>query len=211
MEIVRRDGSSIEVGEFLIGHQKLILVYTGFNYTIREPLFHYLRVLARQRHFDLLSFDFEYYRNQRFQGLSETDQDEWFQSDIDLVEARTREIRNAYEKVIHVGKSLGTSVIYFLLERNKIPEGDKLVLLTPGVMWPKTIELLLQKENEVLVLGAMDDVRFAVPDLPNARARKKSEIQEFEVGGHLLETDDLYETFDIHKVALARIEKFIGR
>lgn len=122
LETVTPDGLRIE--HLLITHEQprgLVILLPGRGYTCDYPVLHYLRQAAATLSYDVLSVRYSFQVMPQSGGEFSLDA---LAAEVDQVVAQV--LQPGYERVIVVGKSLGTP-----LAVRYAAEAERLILLTP--------------------------------------------------------------------------------
>jgi predicted alpha/beta-hydrolase family hydrolase len=108
----------------------LAILLPGFGYTLDMPLFYYAENLLLERGWDVLRVEYAYNTRPEFQGLTKPERDRWLLEDTTAA-WRAGLGRRAYERVVLIGKSLGTLAMGHLLTMADPPLNVGAVWLTP--------------------------------------------------------------------------------
>ena len=114
--------------EGAIGHLAVLL--PGFGYTLDMPLFYYAENLLLERGWDVLRVEYAYNRHPAYQSLPEPERERWLFEDATAA-WRAGLGQRAYERVVLIGKSLGTLAMGHLLTATEPPPTVGAVWLTP--------------------------------------------------------------------------------
>lgn len=209
LNMTRKDGSRIDNEMNQKGSNYLGIVISGFSYTYRNPLLYYSKKILQEKGIDYLGIDFKYYENQEFLRMSDTEQDQYFEEDIAMVIDKIDELSARYEKIILIGKSLGTSVIHRYIKNGRYPNKCVYILLTPGSEWSEIIDDLKEIDNKTLVIGSLEDPHYLVKNLSDIYNIKNLRLYEIHHGNHLLETNHTETDIDILKNIVKEMSLFI--
>lgn len=207
----RKDGSCIENEIDLKGSNYLGIVISGLGYTYRNPLLYYSKKVLQEKGIDYLGIDFKYYENQEFLEMSDTEKDQYFEEDITMIIDKMDELSAKYEKIIVIGKSLGTSVIHRYMKDGRHPNKCVYILITPGSEWAELIDDLKEINNQTLVIGSLEDPHYLVKNLSDIYNIKNLHLYEIHHGNHLLETNHVETDIDILKNIIKEISLFIDK
>ena len=92
----------------------LALLLPGFGYTLDMPLFYYAGNLLLERGWDVLRVEYAYNKHPEFQSLLEPERERWLLADATAA-WRAGLGQRTYERVVLIGKSLGTLAMGHLL------------------------------------------------------------------------------------------------
>jgi predicted alpha/beta-hydrolase family hydrolase len=109
---------------------QLAVLLPGFAYTLDMPLFYYAEKLLLERGWDVLRVEYAYHKCPEFQTLSKPERDRWLLADTTAA-WRVGLGQRAYERVVLIGKSLGTLAMGRLLTLADPPPTVGAVWLTP--------------------------------------------------------------------------------
>ena len=109
---------------------QLAVLLPGLGYTLDMPLFYYAGNLLLERGWDVLRVDYAYNKRPEFQTLPKQERDRWLLADTTAA-WRAGLSQRRYERVILIGKSLGTLAMGHLLTMADSPAGMGAVWLTP--------------------------------------------------------------------------------
>jgi predicted alpha/beta-hydrolase family hydrolase len=108
----------------------LAVLLPGFGYTLDMPLFYYAQNLLLERGWDVLRVEFAYNTHPEFQTLPEMERNQWLLADTTAA-WRAGLGQQTYDRVVLIGKSLGTLAMGHLLTMADPPPNVGAVWLTP--------------------------------------------------------------------------------
>jgi predicted alpha/beta-hydrolase family hydrolase len=108
----------------------LAVLLPGFGYTLDMPLFYYAQNLLLERGWDVLRVEYAYNTHPEFQTLSEMERNQWLLADTTAA-WRAGLGQQTYDRVVLIGKSLGTLAMGHLLTMADPPPNVGAVWLTP--------------------------------------------------------------------------------
>ena len=108
----------------------LAVLLPGFGYTLDMPLFYYAENLLLERGWDVLRVEYAYNTRPEFQTLPAPERERWLLADTTAA-WRAGLDQSAYERVVLIGKSLGTRAMGHLLTVAELPPNFRAVWLTP--------------------------------------------------------------------------------
>lgn len=204
------DGRPIKTEYRGRGSPVLGVVVSGFGYTYRNPLLYYAANLLEEGGADVLLVDFRYYEDEGFLSLDEAGRDARFEADASAVAEALEGQASVRERLILVGKSLGTSVIRRCLRRSVLAKKSSLILLTPGSEWEAFIPELAAAGRPTLVVGSFQDRYYPVSNLAEARGKSHISCHELDRGDHSLETGDAVRDLEALGSVVARMKSFLS-
>ena len=108
----------------------LAVLLPGIGYTLDMPLFYYAEHLLLERGWDVLRVEYAYNTRPEFQTLPKSERDRWLLADATAA-WRAGLGQRTYERVVLIGKSLGTLAMGHLLTLADPPPAVGAVWLTP--------------------------------------------------------------------------------
>ena len=108
----------------------LAVLLPGFGYTLDMPLFYYAENLLLERGWDVLRVEYAYNKHPECQTLPATERHRWLLADATAA-WRAGLGQRAYERVVLIGKSLGTLAMGHVLTAKDLPPAVGAVWLTP--------------------------------------------------------------------------------
>jgi len=166
----------------------LTIIVAGFGYSADSPYLFYSKHVPFHYENDVLVIDFEYSRDSTFLKLGEEERDALFLEELDSVATLLR-VRTDYAQFSFIGKSLGTSAIFYLLGNSFVKEKTvRTIWLTPGEKRAEIEKLLLNELMPGMVVYGEED-RYA-KNAPVAELSSRPGLHVLVVPGadHALET-----------------------
>ncbi len=169
------------------GTGKLALVFPGFAYTCQMPLLYYSAVALRDNGYDVVMAETDYAGREDFQGLSARERLELIRDDARAVYSDAFSLMN-YDRLILIGKSIGTIAIASLLQ--DALEGRRLatVWLTPLLHNAEVIKAIRNSavRGMLLAIGTKDS-EYVKQTLDSIVVGPGSTVLEIENADHSLE------------------------
>jgi predicted alpha/beta-hydrolase family hydrolase len=109
---------------------RLAVLLPGFGYSLDMPLFYYAEHLLLERGWDVLRVEYAYHKRPEFQKLPKPERDRWLLADTTAA-WHAGLSQQTYERVVLIGKSLGTLAMGHLLTQADRPPTAGAVWLTP--------------------------------------------------------------------------------
>ncbi|MCD6033441.1 MAG: hypothetical protein K0S78_5627 [Thermomicrobiales bacterium] len=135
---------------------QLAVLLPGFGYTLDMPLFYYAGHLLLERGWNVLRVEYAYNTRPEFQTLPEAERHEWLLADTTAA-WRAGLDQRAYERVVLIGKSLGTLSMGHLLTMADPPRNVAAVWLTPLLGEERLRQQIVQYGGPSLfVIGTAD-------------------------------------------------------
>src|SRR3954454_22069475 len=134
----------------------LAVLLPGFGYTLDMPLFYYAEDLLLERGWDVLRVEYAYHKRPEFQKLPKTERDRWLLADTTAA-WRAGLGQRTYERVVLIGKSLGTLAMGHLLTTVDQLPAVGAVWLTPLLRLERLRQQIVQYGGPSLfVIGTAD-------------------------------------------------------
>ena len=134
----------------------LAVLLPGFGYTLDMPLFYYAETLLLERGWDVLRVEYAYNKRPEFQTLPKPERDRWLLADTTAA-WRAGLGQRTYQRVVLIGKSLGTLAMGQLLTTADPPPNVAAVWLTPMLAEERLRQQILQYGGPSLfVIGTAD-------------------------------------------------------
>ncbi len=137
----------------------LAVLLPGLGYTLDMPLFYYAENVLLERGWDVLRVEYAYTRSE-FQTLPKPERDRWLLEDATAAWRAGLEQRT-YERVVLVGKSLGTLAMGHLLTMADPPPNVGAVWLTPLFSKERLHQQIQQYGGPSLFVIGTADPHFA--------------------------------------------------
>ena len=182
--------------------KKLAVFFPGIGYTVDKPLMHYSRKLASDSGFDILLLPYT-----GFSKKVKGDRDKMAES-FRIALSQSREMLadtdfTAYDKILFVGKSIGTAAAAEIAAQSSVSDRIHLVLYTPLA---ETFSFPIG--SAVAFTGSADPwvKRDSITELCLQRNIPCHVIPN---ANHSLETGDVQEDIENLKKIMKKTEKFI--
>ncbi len=134
----------------------LAVLLPGFGYTLDMPLFYYAQNLLLERGWDVLRVEYAYNTHPEFQTLPEMERNQWLLADTTAA-WRAGLGQQTYDRVVLIGKSLGTLAMGHLLTMADPPPNVGAVWLTPLLAEERLCQQISQYGGPSLfVIGTAD-------------------------------------------------------
>jgi predicted alpha/beta-hydrolase family hydrolase len=135
---------------------QLAVLLPGLGYTLDMPLFYYAENLLQERGWDVLRVEYAYNTHPEFQTLPKPDRDRRLLADTTAA-WRAGLSQRTYERVVLIGKSLGTLAMGHLLTLADLPPNVGAVWLTPLLATERLRQQISQYGGPSLfVIGTAD-------------------------------------------------------
>lgn len=210
MGIMRKDGTRIIIDEALNKNSNILMIILGgYGYTLNHPVLYYAKSTAKELSCDYLGIDFDYKNNPIFLQKADSDKDDYFEEDNILVKEYIKEKSKVYQKIVFIGKSMGTSIIKRLLDDNELLKKSASVLITPGTEWSSIIKKIVSIDNPIVVIGSISDCNYRVEGLGDIYSRENIMVVEIKDASHALETGNVVQDLEILKNVISTIKEFV--
>lgn len=136
--------------------RQLAIVLPGQGYTAHMPVLYYPTSLLVNRGADILNVDYDYYRKPAFSKVSGVERSQWLFADATAaLEAGLAQ--RPYERVVLVGKSLGTLAMGHLITTDAQLVQSPCIWLTPLVRNATLRQQIAQaRPRSLFVIGTAD-------------------------------------------------------
>jgi phosphoglycolate phosphatase len=209
-DLLRENGTKIE-NEFQFNNSEILgIIFSGFNYTYRNPLLYYCRNILFDYNIDYFGIDYKYYADEYFRALKDEEQNKYFEEDIKTIINKILEINKSYKKIIFIGKSIGTTAINWCLKNDQLKNKSTIIFITPWIDWKNIINEIKGMENKMLVIGSFQDKYYNVKNLTEIYDKRNVKRYELKDGDHSLETNDTIKDIEQLKIIMEKIKTFIG-
>jgi len=155
---------------------------------VDSPYLFYSKHIPFQYDNDVLVIDFEYSRDSTFLALGEEERDALLLEELDSV-ANLLRARTDYAQFSFIGKSLGTSAIFYLLGDSFVKgKTARTIWLTPGEKRAEIEELLLRELMPGMVVYGEEDPYAKNAPIAELSSRPGLHVLVFPGADHALET-----------------------
>ena len=190
--------------------KRLTVLFAGFGYNLDKPLFYYTNKLLEDRDTDILKIDLGYSNNSEFLKLSEDLQDKQFEKDIEIIKKYLE--KSNYEDYIMIGKSLGTTICYKLLQSEVLFSKTKCVIwLTPGNFAKDISDFIQAKDIKSLLIFGENDSYAKALDIAKLKSNKSLRIYSISEGNHSLEVSSSVDSILILHKIIVEISSFLNK
>ncbi len=170
---------------------ELTVIIAGFGYTIESPFLFYSKHVPFGHGSDVLTVDLQYSLNRKFLAASQEERDGWFREDSEAIARTVAGL--AYQRLSFIGKSLGTTIVYGMLQQPTFLERTRRVVwLTPGQLHAEIEELMLTSSLPSLAVYGERDRLAQNTEFEALRSRHNVELMIVPDADHALETDDVF-------------------
>ncbi|MDR1971000.1 MAG: hypothetical protein LBQ46_03675 [Treponema sp.] len=208
-DLLRKNGTKIENEYNFTNGKNLGIIFSGFAYTYKNPLLYYSRNILFDHNIDYFGIDYKYYDDTFFEKMNEQEQNIYFEEDKDIIINKIIEINNNYNKLILIGKSIGTCIIKKCINNKILRDKAIIILITPAVEWEQIIDEIKNINNPILVIGSLKDKHYCVKNLGEIYNRNNIDIYEIKEGDHSLEINDAIKDIEQLKNIMGKINTII--
>lgn len=136
--------------------RQLGIVLPGMGYTAHMPVLYYPTRLLTNRGADVLCVEYNYYRKPAFGKAASVERDQWLFADA-AAALEAGLAQRAYERIVLVGKSLGTLAMGHLITTDARLAQAPCIWLTPIVRNQTLRQQIKQaKPHSLFVIGTAD-------------------------------------------------------
>ena len=186
----------------------LTVIISGFGYSLDMPIFYYTQKLLENRDTDLLKIDFAYNKDEYFLKLDDKEQDYQFKKELNSIQNYLE--KTTYNNIIFIGKSLGTTAIYNLLNSSLIMERTiAAVWITPASISKNLNHYIPLTAIKNLIIYGIDDKYSKDLDINNLKENSDVKILEILTSSHRLEHTNLKDTIKTLNNIMITLEKFL--
>lgn len=192
-----------------VSNRALAVLFPGYAYPIDAPLLHYSSRLLLEAGFDVLAVDYRYNEETRYQQAADRERREWFRADIDAV-YRAMIARPDYERVLLLGKSIGTLAMLQLLQGGLPWKELGFVWLTPAAGKGELARTLQGSgEPSIVVIGTHDQF-YAQTEVERLAGLANVEVKIIEGVDHGLDyANDVVRSAKLLAEVLEWIKSFV--
>lgn len=188
---------------------KLLVLFPGVGYLCDSPLLYYPRLIGMHKGYDVLSFTHSFVFSKLFWELKDNDKDQWYDADMLKISKHLIDLEKNYERIVYLGKSMGTTSIKKLIEWGHRHPKYAYIVMTPGTTWAEQIDLYNGIDNRVLVIGSNTDKHFTIEKYQQTKFNANIDFFVVDNAGHLLEKETYGETREILDQVMNKIAKFL--
>lgn len=188
---------------------KLAVLFPGYAYSLSAPLFYYSAQVCLENGYDVLGIDYRYNEDDRFRSSDERGREVWFSDDIHGVYDAVRE-HNDYEKVVFIGKSLGTTAMVEIAARELPWQRTQWIWLTPANAYPAIAERIRTLGLRSLIVYGDADPEFQPEVIDTLKGVENVRIEAIAGGDHGLDiADNVVESVRALSTTVSTIAEFI--
>jgi hypothetical protein len=189
----------------------IVILYPGHSYSLKSPMFAFLIDYFIDSGFDILGFDYRYDENPEFEKCDDNKQDTWFEFDCLSIGKNVLERLNKYNKVIYVGKSLGTTMIMKQIENKLLKTNSTIIWLTPGIYAKQIYEVIAKSTIRSLIISGTADSNYLRKELNILSKHSWVVVKEIKKAGHSFEVvGDIEKTIENHLEVVKTIKFFLN-
>ena len=188
---------------------EVAILLPGLEYTCQMPLLYYPARLLLYLGADVLEVEYAYNLNPDFQALSGSEQLEWLFSDA-AAAYKAALAKRSYQKVVLVGKSIGTLAMGQILTTQSKPQEVQAIWLTPLLRNENLRRQILEcKMPSLFIIGTADPHHH--PDYLD-EIKKAGEVIVIQNGDHSLEIKgDINGSLKAMEEVINAIKSFLSR
>ena len=165
------------------GINRLAMLLPGFGYTLDMPLFYYAENMLLERGWDVLRVEYAYNLRPQFQTASDQERERWLLADVTAAWHAGLE-QGTYERILLIGKSLGTLAMGHLLTMTDPPPTVGAVWLTPMLAEDRLRQQIRRYGGPSLFVIGTVDPHFDPEVLNDMRAATNGEAVVVEGADH---------------------------
>lgn len=188
----------------------ICFMLSGAGYTYAKPLLYYSTMKMIENKIDIVQIHYSY----DVDNLKK-DVKNFIHLMIEDVESVVEEVLAAkqYEKILFIGKSLGTLPISYKYGINGDYSNAKLILLTPLLKLDGFLENVSASKNDLLVVIGTKDDHFIEEKIAQLRKKETLALLEVEGANHSLEIEPIHTTESLKVISklMEEIHQFTSR
>jgi len=192
---------------------KLAILFPGLRYPTEAPLFHFLKLHLLSNGWSVLSLEYRYNEIDSIQNFKESDCKDYILSEAKIIQKQL-ESQLDFDQYCFVGKSIGTSVLFTMLENNLtfVDKVCQFVWLTPAGLNKEISEYIIaNKISSIYIIGDADPF-FNEDIVSNIEKNITGYCLIVPKAGHLFnEGEDLMKTMDNTKEVIKFLAKNISK
>jgi pimeloyl-ACP methyl ester carboxylesterase len=168
------------------------VILPGFLYPAEAPLTFYLKMLFCRHGWDVLSIDYRYNENRDFLSLDDSGRSSYFSEEQHLI-ADYIDAHLSYERYVFVGKSIGTTSAYELLDsraQDFISRVCGAVWLTPAHKNHDIVELIESESIPSVYVIGKNDPFYDASLIEQLDELEQVSLEVVPNAGHLLEDEE---------------------
>lgn len=184
---------------------KLAVIFPGMGYNSDKPVLYYTKKIAKKAGFDIVDVTYELPVKSKEIMNDKEGMKGAFEIAIKQVEQQLKEYDfDKYEKIVFVGKSIGTALAAYYDGKNKI--GATQIVFTPV---PQTFDFL-RAGSGIVFHGNADP--WCKTEIADPKCKELSlELVIVEQGNHSLETGAVIADIEALQDVMERVELFLNK
>ncbi len=189
--------------------ERLAIMFPGYGYTCQGPLLYYTTQVLLDAGYDVLQIHYSYDSDEKLAAMTQDAQETAVSKDVNAVLDAAEGLAE-YKSKMFVGKSLGTTVISYLMQAGRIKQKDKLLFLTP--IFDAVLPQLKKTggRNAMIVVGAADP-HASAEMIRKAERESGSRMLVIDGADHRMETNNLHKDLEIMKNMMDAIDSFVRK
>ncbi len=187
----------------------LAIFLPGMAYSNDNPLLYYPAQYAMSKKMNLLRIDYNYVGNDAFMQATGTARKAWLVADIlsvmDVVLSR-----QIFERIILIGKSIGTLAMGEILTKYEKLKHADVVWLTPLLNQETLVEQMMKLKNRSLMIAGTADPMYVEKNAKKIIENTNTELLAIPNADHSMEIEgNVIESIQVMKKILESIKAFI--
>lgn len=185
------------------------ILLPGIRYTTQAPLLFYPGRLLLASGADVLQVEYAYSQKPEFESLPDARQERWIFADVEAACQVALEQR-PYQRLILIGKSLGTLAMGYLLSSDILLDDVRAVWLTPLLRVERLYAEMRQWEGPSLFVIGTEDPHYDPQRLADLQEATGGDTVVVVGGDHILDVrGDLWESLRALEQVMRAIEVFL--
>lgn len=190
---------------------QLAVLLPGLAYSNDSPILYYTANYLIEKGISVLKVDYKYFESEKYLASSKEVQKHWLISDVEAAIKTVLSIQD-FERVILVGKSIGTLAIGEILTADNQFENAEIVWLTPLFKNEELLQQVLKIDNRSLFIIGTEDPSYNNDTFAKILENDNVDSLIVEGADHSIDIENnIIESIDQSKEILLKIMRFIDK
>ena len=166
------------------GSDKVCFMFCGSGYRYDKPLLYYATMVMLEQSLDVVHVHYAFDEQELNLPISELS--DLIVEEVELVVKKV-EGEGVYDKILFLGKSLGTIPIISTYIKEARYSNTKFILLTPLLTKDILFDRLMESENPILIVIGTDDPYYVQSKVTALNEKPNITIKEIQQANHSLD------------------------